>query len=113
MTERLRRVSFLALSIITSYTVVVATYVAKHPVVTPVIDGILIFVSSVELYRLLVDLLFKAIATVPLLLRLYWGRLYVDGLWSYTYTLDSDEPGIVYFGVWKFEQNLFDTTVTG
>jgi hypothetical protein len=45
------------------------------------------------------------------LLKLYWGRLYLAGLWSYTYKKRGESKS--YFGVWRFEQDLFKTSVVG
>ncbi len=43
------------------------------------------------------------------LMRLYWGRLYLAGYWSYEYT----RGGITFFGIWRFEQDLDDVRIVG
>ena len=113
MTDRLRRLNLIALTIVVIYATVVAHFVSDHPIVSPIVDALIIFVTSIEFYRLLVDLTFKLVSAVPLLMKLYWGRLYVAGLWSYTYTLEGVNDDAIYFGVWRFEQTLYDTQVVG
>ncbi|TXI48874.1 MAG: hypothetical protein E6Q50_09270 [Lysobacter sp.] len=49
------------------------------------------------------------VAHNELLLRLYWGRLYLSGYWSYEYTRDGKQ----YFGIWRFEQDLDSIHVIG
>lgn len=113
MTERLRRLNFIALAIVVTYAMVVSKVLSSNPLVNPVIDGVIIFVSAIELHRLLVDLLFRLVPGMRALMKLYWGRMYVDGLWSYTYTLDGADDGKIYFGVWRFDQTLYSTRVVG
>ncbi len=113
MTDRSRRLNLIALTIVVIYATVAAHFVSDHSIVNPVVDALLIFVTSLEFYRLLIDLTFKLVCAVPLLMKLYWGRLYVEGLWSYTYTLEGGTDGHIYFGVWRFEQTLYDIRVVG
>lgn len=42
-------------------------------------------------------------------MRLYWGKLYLHGYWSYEYTRDGKQ----YFGIWRFEQDLDAIRVVG
>jgi hypothetical protein len=50
-----------------------------------------------------------AVAHSDFLLRLYWGRLFLSGYWSYEYTRDGKQ----YFGIWRFEQDLDAIHVIG
>ena len=113
MNDRVRRLTFIVLAIIVLYTITVVKFVSQHPVVNPWVDSLFVFLTSVGFYQLLIDFMFRLVGAVPLLLRLYWGRLYVHGLWSYTYTLDGKDDDTIYFGVWRFEQTLYDTQVVG
>ncbi|WP_025837642.1 hypothetical protein [Porphyromonas cangingivalis] len=42
-------------------------------------------------------------------MHLYWGKLYIDGYWSYEYTRN----GKIHFGIWRIKQDLNGTHVIG
>ena len=46
-------------------------------------------------------------------LKLYWGKLYLHGFWYYKYTIEGNLSNKEYFGIWKFEQDLYGTKITG
>lgn len=60
-------------------------------------------------YEILVRLLYWAIGSFEFLLRIYWGKLYLQGFWSYEYT----RGGVRYFGIWRFDQGLETIRVVG
>ncbi|WP_146151753.1 hypothetical protein [Ahniella affigens] len=95
------------------YTIFVAVRLSKTPLVNPAIDASIVFFTSIGFYRMLIAGTLWAMANVKVLHKLYWGKSYVDGLWSYTYTIDGEEDGKMYFGVWRFEQSLYTTSVVG
>jgi hypothetical protein len=74
----------------------------------PLVQAVVI-VTSIGLYELIFKILFFLINTSEVLLRLYWGRLYINGLWSYEYTLE----GKLYFGVWEIYQDVSRVQVVG
>ena len=113
MSGRIRRLTLFVLTIVVIYTIFVLKLIAKKPVISPIIDPVVVFLTSIAFYQILIDLLFQVVGRVDFFLKLYWGRLYLDGLWSYTYTLDIQDDKSVYFGVWRFEQTLYDTRVVG
>lgn len=53
--------------------------------------------------------LFLLVSKNEFLMRLYWGKLYLKGYWSYQYTRE----GKSYFGIWRFEQDLDSIRVVG
>jgi hypothetical protein len=80
----------------------------------PDVDNSLLFVAVSVLtargvYELLIQGIYWAIRTSDRLLRLYWGQLYVAGIWSYTYEL----AGRHYCGVWCIKQDDRLTRVVG
>lgn len=113
MRERIRKLNLLAISIVVVYSMFVVNLVSKRSIVNPIVDSIIVFLTSVGFYQLLIDLLFRLVGGIKFLLRIYWGRLFVDGLWSYSYTLDGRDDDTIYFGVWRFEQTLYSTNVVG
>ncbi len=60
-------------------------------------------------YELIIRFLFFIISHSNFLMRLYWGKLYIHGLWSYEYS----RGGKKYFGIWRISQDLNITTVLG
>jgi len=44
-------------------------------------------------------------------LKLYWGHLYLNGYWTYVYTIHGDCSGKKYYGYWHVKQNLFCTKI--
>lgn len=63
-------------------------------------------------------LIFLLVSNSSFLLKLYWGSLYLNGYWCYIYTLVGSDPenptgNKKYFGVWRFDQNLFATKLKG
>lgn len=77
-------------------------------------SGLISFVIAIVFSKFL----FWFVEKNKFLLRLYWGPLYLDGLWSYTYTLVGSDPenpsgNKSYFGIWRFTQTLLTTKVNG
>lgn len=44
-----------------------------------------------------------------LLLKLFWGKLYIKGFWSYTYIVDGKKK----YGAWYIDQDLDSITIKG
>ena len=57
------------------------------------------------------DMLYKAcifgIKRIKLLKKIYWGPIYIDGLWEYA-SYDGQEE---FIGIWRIEQDAFRTKV--
>jgi len=113
MNPRLRRLNAIALAVTLTYALAAVQLVSKKTIVSPVVDAIFVYVTSAGFYKLIVDVLFRAVASSQILMRIYWGRLHIAGLWSYVYTVDGSPDKTIFFGVWRFEQNLYGTLVVG
>ena len=87
---------------------VIATRVIGDVAKAPLIVAVTI-VTARGAWELLIRSAYLAIRKVDVLLRLYWGSLYLDGLWSYTYHRD----GRRYHGVWRISQDDRTTRVLG
>lgn len=74
---------------------------------------ILLGILSFPLYFVVFYVLRYTVNRNQTLLRLYWGKLYLDGIWSYTYLKEGDLDRKRYFGVWKFSQDIYGTRVEG
>lgn len=110
---RHQRLASVSLGLTLAYALAALKFASKTTILSPVFDFVLIFITSAGLYKLVVNVICSVVGSSEFLLRLYWGRLHVAGLWSYSYTLEDSEDDTVYFGVWRFEQNLFGTSVVG
>lgn len=65
--------------------------------------------SATGVYVFLMRVMFWVVSKSELLLRIYWGKLYLKGYWSYEYSRDNKR----YFGIWRFEQDLDNVRVVG
>lgn len=114
MPQRLKRLNGIALAVALTYAFYALNFVSKKTIVSPAVDFIFVYVTSVGFYQFIVNLIYRSVAASPILMRLYWGRLHISGLWSYVYTLEGTPVDqTVYFGVWRFEQDLYKTRVVG
>jgi hypothetical protein len=114
MPQRLKRLNAIALAIALTYAFFALSYVSKKQVVSPLVDFLFIYVTSVGFYQFIINLIYHLVETSPLLMRFYWGSFHVSGLWSYIYTVEgTPEDNTVYFGLWRFEQDLYKTRVVG
>lgn len=65
--------------------------------------------TATGVYVFFMKAIFLIVSKNEFLMRLYWGRLYLSGYWSYQYTRE----GKSYFGIWRFEQDLDSIRVLG
>ena len=70
---------------------------------------IITLLTAKGFYELIIRLIFFVIANSGFLMRLYWGRMYIDGYWSYEYKREGKK----YFGIWRINQDLDITNVIG
>jgi hypothetical protein len=115
MTERIQRLNLVVLIIVVLYTISIERILLNAQVTSPVVTALFTFLTSVGFYRILLEIVFFLIGNLEFFLRIYWGKIYVNGLWSYSYTLEGHDvtDKTVYIGIWRFEQNLYETKVVG
>lgn len=70
---------------------------------------IVVLLSSSATYELLIWMIFKSIEKNDRLLNIYWGNIYLQGIWHYEYWRN----GNIYVGVWEFKQDIEGTYITG
>lgn len=68
--------------------------------------------AAIFSYQVLTEILYKLVEKNDFLFRLYWGKLYLRGIWYYEYTIQG-ENNQKYYGVWKIEQNLSNINIVG
>lgn len=113
MPEKLQKLNIVVLTVVILYTITVQNLLSRVTIVNRVVDLGVVLLTSIGFYRLLIVMLYAIVANSQTLLKLYWGRLYLAGLWSYTYTKQRSSGSARYFGVWRFEQDLVRTWVVG
>lgn len=69
----------------------------------------LVLVTAKGLFDALICAVYFAIRTSQTLLRLYWGKYYLQGLWSYEYFLGDAR----FVGIWRIDQDLDNVRVVG
>src|SRR5437660_12321256 len=67
----------------------------------------LFVLASLVSYELILKGMIYAIDHFGVLKKLYWGSVYLEGLWSYT----SHSKETEFFGIWRIEQDIFETKV--
>jgi hypothetical protein len=97
------------LVIVVSFALALQQYAASRNTSSTIVDQLIILLTSTGFYTLLIRLIYWAIEKNDLLLKFYWGNVYIKGLWSYYYVLNDKK----YVGVWRIEQNLQNITVVG
>lgn len=62
--------------------------------------------AAIFSYQALTEILYKFVEKSNFLFRIYWGKLYLRGIWYYEYTIQGGGDNQKYYGVWKIEQDL-------
>jgi hypothetical protein len=70
---------------------------------------ILSLISAKGFYELVIGLIFYIISHNNFCMRLYWGKLYLAGYWTYAY----EREGKKFIGIWQITQDLTSTYVVG
>jgi hypothetical protein len=69
----------------------------------------LVWLSGVLTYEVIVKLLFSFGGRMKIVLAAYYGKFYLHGYWHYT---SRNKDNKMFLGVWKIEQDLYETRVT-
>src|SRR4051794_18327595 len=104
--DRFRSFSVTSFGITVSATVIINDKIALRAVFGHYAPLVLIVVSVIS-YELVFQVAVAAVGASTGLKKLYWGRLYLDGLWSYTSYSDGKE----YRGIWRIDQDALGIAV--
>jgi hypothetical protein len=72
------------------------------------LNAALVWVSGVLGYQAIANTLFTVGSRNKAVLSIFYGPMFLDGFWSYT----SHAGDKYYLGVWRIEQDLYETKVT-
>lgn len=89
--------------------VAIYDFLANLPNFPVVLNWIITIVISATIHEVIFAVLVKIIDHSNWLLKLFWGRLYIKGFWSYTYVVDGERK----FGAWCIDQDLDTITIKG
>ena len=94
--------------IITCFNCYFNDFVAKNLILTLVIS----ILASIFSYQFFIELACKIIESNDFLFKLYWGNLYLKGIWYYEYTIQGLNNK-KYYGVWRIDQDLENIRIIG
>lgn len=109
LSRRLRGLNLLLLSPIILVSLAIHDALSTLVSLSPAIAVALTVLGSLTSYVALIQLAYFLIENNRTLLRLYWGRLYLDGFWYYEYPFSGETR----FGIWMIEQTLDGLHITG
>lgn len=84
-------------------------FLSKYPDVPFIVGLIITFLVSISIHEFLFWLITKLINHFEPLLKLYWGKTYIKGYWSYTYIVNNEKR----YGAWCIEQDMDSITIKG
>ena len=74
-----------------------------------VVNLIITLVVSASVHEFLFWLFTKLVNHFEPLLKLYWGKEYIKGYWSYTYVINNEKK----YGAWCIDQDIESITIKG
>lgn len=112
--NRINKLNIISMNIIISIIIFFNYYytdwVSKHFVIALILS----VVSSIISYQVFTELLYKIVLNVNFLFKLYWGNLFLQGIWYYEYIIQENVNHTQkYCGIWKIEQDLNNIYIIG
>ncbi|TCC93700.1 hypothetical protein EZ428_02715 [Pedobacter frigiditerrae] len=94
--------------------VVIGVFVFTQSYLKPLAGNIYLlfivsYLGSLGFYHVFVIVLYWLVNNVSFLLKIYYNRTFLKGIWSYKYTLNNK----VYFGIWNINQDLNGILING
>lgn len=78
----------------------------------PYVNAGLVWISGVLSYQAITKVMFSVGSRSKAILSLFYGPMFLDGFWSYTSRAETKTGPKYYIGVWRIEQDLYETKVT-
>ena len=96
--------------VITFFNYYYSDWVSRHFIIALILS----VVSSIISYQVFTELLYKIVLNVDILFKLYWGNLFLQGIWYYEYIIQENvDYTQKYCGIWKIEQDLNNIYIIG
>lgn len=96
------------IAVITCFNCFFSSLVSSHLTLAIIIS----MLAAVFSYQILTELLYKFIENNDFLFKIYWGKLYLKGIWYYEYTVQG-AGNKKYYGIWKINQDLNNINIIG
>ncbi len=109
MESRLDNVNFFVLTIVFLYILAIQKFLIGRTVFGGAADQAIAYLSSVGFYGIVHRVLYWLINGNEWLLKLFWGRDYLKGVWTYSYASPTGRRT----GIWVIDQNVHNTTISG
>ena len=74
-----------------------------------IINWIITFIVSMFIHQFLFQIFTMLVNHSDFLLKLYWGKLYIKGYWSYEYMINGKKM----YGAWCIDQDIESVTIKG
>lgn len=84
-------------------------FLAKQENIPIILNLFITFLISVTIHEFMFWFFTKMINHFEFLLKLYWGKTYIKGYWSYTYIINGEKK----YGVWCIDQDINSITIKG
>jgi hypothetical protein len=84
-------------------------FLANQKNVPVIASFIITFLISSTIHAFMFWVLKKFINHSDFLLKLFWGKMYIKGFWSYTYMINNEKK----YGIWCIDQDIDTITIKG
>ena len=88
---------------------IVSNLLSNYTNIPQVVNWIIVFFLSSTIYGFVYWLLIKMINHFELLLKIFWGKTYIKGYWSYTYIVNGEKK----YGAWCIDQDVEGIKIKG
>lgn len=103
------RVTSITVSLAIVIGLLINSLLEKHTNIPTPVNWIIVFFLSSTIHGFMYWLLSKMINHFELLLKIYWGKTYIKGYWSYSYIVDGEKK----YGAWCIDQDVDGIRVKG
>ena len=109
MEKKKNRITDITVGIAIIIGIAVNSFLAKQPNIPLITNLIITFLISATIHEFMFWLLTKIISHFEFLLKLFWGKTYIKGYWSYTYIINGEKK----YGAWCIDQDVDTITIKG
>lgn len=84
-------------------------FLSGYANISIIVNLIITFLISASIHQFLFWLFTKLVNHFEPLLKIYWGKTYIKGYWSYVYILNGEKK----YGAWCIDQDVDTVTIKG
>lgn len=109
MEKKQNRIADITVGLAIIIGIAINEFIAKQAGIPYVANLVITFLLSATIHEFMFWMLNKLIVHFDFLLKLYWGKAYIKGYWSYTYLLNGEKR----YGAWCIDQDIDSITIKG